>query len=61
MYAEAARQVILTLPKRHQLILSLYYIDDLCLNDIARVVDIPPAKVFELYLEALSEIQEKLF
>lgn len=44
------------MPRIHQQVLSLYYIDDLTLAEIAEVLDLSPLQVYRLYLEAASQL-----
>jgi len=44
------------LPYQHKLVLSLLYVDQLSLNEIADVMSLPPADVYKLYLEAAASL-----
>jgi len=44
------------LPAKHQLVLSLCYMDQLSLYEISRVLEKTPVQIYRLYLEAIEEI-----
>ncbi|MBM4379197.1 MAG: FliA/WhiG family RNA polymerase sigma factor [Deltaproteobacteria bacterium] len=51
---------IATLPERLQLVLSLYYVEELTLKEIAQVLGVSEPRVCQLHGEALKKLREKL-
>lgn len=49
-----------TLPPRLQLVLSLYYVEELTLREIARVLEVSEARVCQLHKEALERLRPQL-
>ncbi|MFN8638340.1 MAG: FliA/WhiG family RNA polymerase sigma factor [Dehalococcoidia bacterium] len=48
------------LPEREQLILSLYYKDELTMREVSRVLDISESRVCQLHARALSRVRASL-
>jgi len=57
---EAMANGIATLPERLQLVLSLYYVEELTLKEIAQVLGVSEPRVCQLHGEALKKLREKL-
>jgi len=51
---------IATLPERLQLVLSLYYVEELTLKEIAQVLGVSEPRVCQLHGEAIKKLREKL-
>lgn len=48
------------LPEREQILLSLYYIEELTLREVAEVLDLTEARVCQLHVIALAKIKNNL-
>ena len=51
---------IATLPERLQLVLSLYYVEELTLKEIAQVLGVSEPRVCQLHGEAIKKLREAL-
>jgi DNA-directed RNA polymerase specialized sigma24 family protein len=47
---------IKNLPKIHQLVLSLHYVEELSLYETARTLDLRVSTVYKLYIEGMARI-----
>lgn len=56
----ALKRVIQTLPKRDQQILSLYYVEELTLKEIAEVFNLTEARICQLHATLLARVKSKL-
>lgn len=54
------KRVLAILPKREQLILSLYYIEELTFRQIAEVLDLTEARICQLHATALAKVKVRL-
>lgn len=54
------KQAIQSLTEKEQLVISLYYYDELKLSDIADVMGISQARACQLHTKAISKMQERL-
>lgn len=59
-FQTALVKCIAELPEREQMIMSLYYNDELNLKEIGQVLDISESRVCQLHGQALSRIRAKL-
>ena len=48
------------LPERSQLVLSLYYQDELNLKEIAAVIDVSESRVSQILSETASKLRKKI-
>jgi RNA polymerase sigma factor FliA len=53
-------QLIQELPTQEQLVLSLYYVEELTLPEIATVLDVPEDRVWQLYTDARYQLRTQL-
>lgn len=56
----ALKRVLATLPKRDQLVLSLYYVEELTFREIAEVLELTEARICQLHATALAKVKTKL-
>lgn len=59
-FAETAVQVIESLPEREQLVLSLYYDDELNLKEIGEVLGVTESRVCQIHGQALTRLRARL-
>ncbi|MFW2373497.1 MAG: RNA polymerase sigma factor FliA [Gammaproteobacteria bacterium] len=59
-FARALTKCISELPEREQLVMSLYYNDELNLKEIGRVLDISESRVCQIHGQSLARIRAKL-
>jgi RNA polymerase sigma factor FliA len=57
---EHLKEAVMQLPRREQLILSLYYHDEMTMREIAEVVDIAVSRVSQLHAAALLKLRVSL-
>lgn len=54
-------KIIETLPEREQLIMALYYDEDLNLKEIGEVMNLSESRVCQMHSQAIARIRSKLF
>ncbi|VVC77118.1 RNA polymerase sigma factor FliA [Aquicella siphonis] len=54
------KDILHTLPEREQLVLSLYYIEELTFKQIGEVLELTEARICQLHSQAISKIKVKL-
>ncbi|TNF38163.1 MAG: sigma-70 family RNA polymerase sigma factor, partial [Gammaproteobacteria bacterium] len=59
-FQQALAKCIAELPEREQMIMSLYYNDELNLKEIGQVLEISESRVCQLHGQALSRIRARL-
>ena len=58
--ADLVRETIRTLRKQQRVVLSLYYLEELPLSEIAPVLDVTKAHVRRIHRTALKTLRERL-
>lgn len=58
--AEHLRDALLTLPEQERTVLSLYYFEELKLNDIARILEVSESRVSQIRSKAIQRLKKKL-
>jgi len=58
--AERVRDAVLDLPGQERTVLSLYYFEELKLNDIARVLEVSESRVSQIRSKAIQRLRRKL-
>lgn len=53
------KTILAGLPEREQLVLSLYYVDELTLKQIGEVLEITEARVCQLHSQAIARVKSK--
>lgn len=54
------KKILHTLPEREQIILSLYYLEELTFREISEVLDITEARVCQLHASIIAKISRKM-
>lgn len=54
------KQLLLTLPEREKILLSLYYIESLTFKEISDVLDLTEARVCQLHATAIAKLKTRL-
>lgn len=54
------KSLLMTLPEREKLILSLYYVEELTLKEISEVLELTEARICQLHAQALARLKTKL-
>jgi RNA polymerase sigma factor for flagellar operon FliA len=54
------REQVAALPQRLQLVLSLYYVEDLTLREIGQVMGVTESRVCQLHTQALRRLREQI-
>ena len=54
------RDALLELPEQERTVLSLYYFEELKLNDIARVLGVSESRVSQIRSKAIQRLRRKL-
>lgn len=57
---EHLKDILMTLPEREQLVLSLYYVEELTLKQIGEVLELTEARVCQLHSQAIVRIRTKM-
>ena len=57
---EIISEAIACLPKKEQLVLSLYYYDELTLKEIAKVLDLTESRISQIHSKAIISLRTKL-
>lgn len=58
--AGALRDALLALPAQERTVLSLYYFEELKLNDIARILEVTESRVSQIRSKAIQRLRKKL-
>jgi RNA polymerase sigma factor for flagellar operon FliA len=58
--AEHLREALLTLPEQERTVLSLYYFEELKLNDIARILEVSESRVSQIRTKAIQRLRKRL-
>ena len=56
----ALADVIRTLPEREQLVMSLYYQDELNLREIGEIIGVGESRVCQIHSQAVSRIRARM-
>lgn len=59
-FQQALAQSISELPEREQMVMSLYYNDELNMKEIGQVLDISESRVCQIHNQSLGKIRQKL-
>ena len=54
------KEVLTTLPQREQLVLSLYYVEELTFKEIGEVMDLTEARICQLHSHAIAKLRTKI-
>lgn len=57
---EHLKEILTLLPEREQLVLSLYYVEELTLKQIGEVLELTEARVCQLHSQAIARIRTKM-
>ena len=57
---EIIAEAIACLPKKEQIVLSLYYYDDLTLKEIAKVLELTESRISQIHSKAIISLRTKL-
>jgi RNA polymerase sigma factor for flagellar operon FliA len=57
---EVIAQALLALSKKEQLVISLYYYDELTLKEIAEVLDLTESRICQIHSKAIIRLRTKL-
>jgi RNA polymerase sigma factor for flagellar operon FliA len=57
---EIISEAIACLPKKEQLVLSLYYYDELTLKEIAKVLDLTESRISQIHSKSIISLRTKL-
>lgn len=57
---ERLKTILADLPEREQLVLSLYYVEELTLKQIGEVLELTEARVCQLHSQALARVRSKM-
>ena len=57
---EIISKAIAGLPKREQVVLSLYYYDELTLKEIAKVLDLTESRISQIHSKSIISLRTKL-
>ena len=58
--AEHLRDALMALPEQERTVLSLYYFEELKLNDIARVLEVSESRVSQIRSKAITRLRRRL-
>ena len=58
--ASHLRNALLTLPEQERTVLSLYYFEELKLNDIARILEVSESRVSQIRSKVIQRLRKKL-
>ena len=58
--ASHLREALLALPEQERTVLSLYYFEELKLNDIARILEVSESRVSQIRSKAIQRLRKKL-
>jgi len=54
------KKTLSTLPKREQMIIQLYYFEELSLKEISEILDITESRISQIHKDVIRKIREKL-
>ena len=57
---DAIKKVLNTLSKKEQLIIQLYYFEELSLKEISKILDVSESRVSQIHKKTIKKIREKL-
>ncbi len=57
---EKIKEVLETLPKRDQLIMQLYYFEELTYKEISQILDITPSRISQVHKRVITKIRDKI-
>ncbi len=57
---EHLKKIILKLPEREQLVLSLYYVDEFTFKQIGEILNVTEARICQLHSQAVTRIRTKM-
>jgi len=57
---EKIMEVLETLPKRDQLIMQLYYFEELTYKEISQILDITPSRISQVHKRVITKIRDKI-
>jgi len=57
---EAVKKVLKTLPEKDQLVIQLYYFEELSLKEIAEILEVSESRVSQIHKKVIKKIREKL-
>ncbi len=57
---EKIMEVLETLPKRDQLIMQLYYFEELTYKEISQILDITPSRISQVHKRLITKIRDKI-
>ena len=58
--SEHLRDALLELPEQERTVLSLYYFEELKLNDIARILEVSESRVSQIRSKAIQRLRRRL-
>ena len=57
---EKIMEVLETMPKRDQLIMQLYYFEELTYKEISQILDITPSRISQVHKRVITKIRDKI-
>ena len=57
---EKIMQVLETLPKRDQMIMQMYYFEELTYKEISQILDITPSRISQVHKRVITKIRESI-
>lgn len=54
------KDILIELPQREQLVLSLYYLDEFTFKQIGEILDLTEARICQLHSQAIARVQAKI-
>jgi len=57
---DAIKKVLKTLPEKEQLVIQLYYFEELSLKEIAEILEVTESRVSQIHKKVIKKIREKL-
>jgi RNA polymerase sigma factor for flagellar operon FliA len=57
---EKIMEILATMPKRDQLIMQLYYFEELTYKEISEVLDITPSRISQVHKRVVSKIKQSI-
>lgn len=57
---EHLKEVLADLPKKEQLVLSLYYVDEFTFKQIGEILDLTEARICQLHSQAIARVRVKM-
>lgn len=59
-FIQHIKDILVTLPEREQMVLSLYYIEEFTFKQIGEILDLTEARICQLHSQSISRIQGKI-